>query len=89
MNILHINSTEELDEAVWQTESGFTEKEYNDWLKNACVNLQNAKDAIETLSQSDDSSVSELIDDIDVYMIGDIINLLDVITISLNQDKQK
>ena len=64
--------TESFDEMVWQTETSFNEKEYNDWLKSAIGTLQKIYDDIEGL-----------IEPSDLYILGDVINLLDGIDIKV------
>ncbi len=64
--------TESFDEMVWQTETSFNEEEYNDWLKSTIGTLQKIYDDIEGLIEP-----SEL------YILGDVINLLDGIDIKV------
>ena len=64
--------TESFDEMVWQTETSFNEEEYNDWLKAAIGTLQKIYDDIEGL-----------IEPSDLYILGDVINLLDGIDIKV------
>ena len=81
MNILHINNKAEFDETVWQTDTNFNEKDYNSWLKNATNNLQKAKSSIEELQKAGDNIDSSILKEIDVYMLGDLVNLLTTIQI--------
>lgn len=60
------------DFAVWQDKTGFTQKNYNAWLKGASRNLQDIYDAIDG---SDDVSPEQL------YLLGDVINMLNAIEI--------
>ena len=44
-----------LDEAVWQSETGFTQKNYNTWLHGASTTLQDIYDTLDgtdVISQS-------------------------------------
>lgn len=70
--ILQVNDRKAFDNEVWQTVTDFSEKQYNEWLGNAIKNLQKAKEILEDTATKG----------IDVYMIGDIINLLDTMHIS-------
>lgn len=59
----------QFDQAVWQTETGFTAEKYNAWLKDAVGSLENIYQQIES---------SDNIDCADLYILGDIINMLSV-----------
>lgn len=60
------------DSAVWKYETGFIQKNYNTWLKSASRTLQDIYDAIDG---SDDVSQEQL------YLLGDVINMLNAIEI--------
>lgn len=62
------------DEAVWQTETDFNEQRYNNWLKSSVSLLQNIYDVIDGKVE-----VEKL------YNFGDIINMLDSITIKVKK----
>lgn len=64
------------DSAVWQNETGFTQKNYNAWLKGASCTLQDIYDAIDG---SDEVSPDQL------YILGDVINMLNNIQIKIQQ----
>ena len=60
------------DSEVWQSETEFTQKNYNTWLKDASRTLQ---DIYDVLDESDDVSPDQL------YILGDVINMLNAIEI--------
>lgn len=60
---------QQFDKAVWQTETGFTSAKYNAWLKNATDSLQNI---YQQLEESDEVDITDL------YILGDIINMLSI-----------
>lgn len=60
------------DSEVWQSETEFTQKKYNSWLKGASRTLQ---DIYDVLDESDDVSLDQL------YILGDVINMLNAIEI--------
>lgn len=60
------------DSEVWQSETEFTQKKYNSWLKDASRTLQ---DIYDVLDESDDVSPDQL------YILGDVINMLNAIEI--------
>ena len=60
------------DSEVWQSETEFTQKNYNTWLKDASRTLQ---DIYDVLDESDDVSPDQL------YILGDVINMLNAIKI--------
>ena len=60
------------DSAVWQDEKGFTQKNYNTWLKGASRTLQ---DIYDTLGGNYDVSPEQW------YVLGDVINMLNAIEI--------
>lgn len=60
---------QQFDKAVWQTETGFTSAKYNTWLKNAVDSLQNIYQQLEE---------SEEVEIADLYILGDIINMLNI-----------
>ena len=60
------------DSEVWQSETGFTQKNYNTWLEDASHTLQNIYDV---LDGSGDVSPDQL------YILGDVINMLNAIEI--------
>lgn len=62
------------DEAVWQTETDFDEQSYNNWLKSSVALLQNIYDEIDGK-----------VDAGKLYNLGDIINMLDSITIKVKK----
>lgn len=62
------------DEAVWQTETDFDEQSYNNWLKSSVALLQNIYDEIEGK-----------VDAGKLYNLGDVINMLDSITIKVKK----
>lgn len=64
------------DSAVWQNETGFTQKNYNAWLKGASRTLQDIYDAIDG---SDEVPPDQL------YILGDVINMLNNIQIKIQQ----
>ncbi len=55
------------DKAVWNTETDFTQKSYNSWLSGASDALQRIYDELDDC---------ETIDSSDLYILGDIINML-------------
>jgi len=66
MNTLTI-TPDAFDRKVWNGESGFTKKQYNEWLKNAAKSLQ------VIYNKADES---DLVDPQDLYVLGDVINIL-------------
>ena len=60
------------DSEVWQSETEFTQKKYTSWLKGASRTLQ---DIYDVLDESDDVSPDQL------YILGDVINMLNAIEI--------
>lgn len=56
------------DMAVWNSETDFTQRSYNLWLNKASDALQRIYDELED---------SENIDIEDLYILGDVINMLD------------
>lgn len=84
MNILQIENKEMFDEAVWQTNTDFDEQGYNTWLKNSTDNLQKTKNFIEELQESDGNIDKTALEGIDVYMLGDLVNLLTEVHIKMN-----
>lgn len=60
------------DSEVWQSETEFTQKNYNTWLKGASCTLQ---DIYDVLDESVDVSPDQL------YILGDVINMLNAIEI--------
>lgn len=54
------------DKNVWQTETVFKAEEYRKWVKSSVAILQNIYDEIDGL-----------IDDSKLYILGDVINMLD------------
>lgn len=73
--ILTIN-TNRFDDAVWQSETGFTQKNYNTWLHGASSTLQNIYDTLDGI---------DVISPEQLYLLGDVINLLDNIEIKTQQ----
>ena len=63
---------DKFDMAVWNTKTDWTAKGYNSWLKTASGALQRIYDVLE-----EDKSV----DSFDLYLLGDVINILDTIKI--------
>lgn len=57
------------DEQVFQTDTGFDESQYNEWLRTATHNLQCIYDGMEY----------------DNYMLGDVINMLSNTKIKLKK----
>lgn len=66
----------EFDHAVWQTETGFDTKQYNEWKTEAVMALERIYEACE---ENDDVVASD-----DYYILGDVINLLRTIRIETN-----
>lgn len=64
------------DSEVWQSETEFTQKKYNTWLKGASRTLQDIYDVIDG---SDEVSPDQL------YILGDVINMLNNIQIKIQQ----
>lgn len=62
------------DEKVWQTETGFKAEEYRNWVKSAVAALQNIYEDIDGL-----------IDDGKLYILGDVINLLDCADVKIKK----
>lgn len=60
------------DYEVWQSETEFAQKNYNTWLKGASRTLQ---DIYDVLDGSSDVSPDQL------YILGDVINMLNAIKI--------
>lgn len=65
-------SPQQFDKEVWQTETGFSQEKYNAWLKSAIGSLENI------YQQSEDS---DDINPTDLYLLGDVINMLGIIKI--------
>ena len=61
------------DEAVWQTETELNEQAYNDWLKATVSVLQEIYDGMDDITAPSK------------YTLGDVINLLDSITIKVRK----
>ena len=61
-----IINPENFDDKVWQTKTDFNQDGYKNWVKSAVAVLQNIYDDIDGL-----------IDDAKLYILGDVINLLD------------
>lgn len=57
---------EKFDDMVWQTKTGFNQESYKNWLKSAVAVLQNIY-----------GDIDGLIEDTKLYILGDVINLLD------------
>lgn len=76
MNRLVIDNAEEFDHAVWQTPSGFNDERYNQWLKNSVEILLHIRNEIEECKEID-------IRPSEVYIMGDVINMLSVVTIEI------
>lgn len=72
---LIIENKEKFDNAVWQTKTDFNEKSYREWLKNASKTLQEIYDTYDGGA--------------DVYILGDVINMIDTIKVELNQKVSK
>lgn len=62
----------QFDQQVWQTETGFTNKQYNEWLQNAKEVLIKSRQII------DDDIDSGNLEYFDTNILGDLINMLDV-----------
>lgn len=62
------------DEKVWQTETGFKAEEYRNWIKSASAVLQNIY-----------NDIDGLIDDNKLYILGDVINLLDCADVKIKK----
>ena len=73
MSTLTINP-KHFDEVVWQTETSFTQEEYQTWLNGAIDTLQEIYDTYEG--------------DGDVYVLGDIINMLGDIKIKARPNRK-
>lgn len=67
-------SPEAFDKALWQTETGFDELAYNNWLKKSAAVLQKTYEKIEGVVETGE-----------LYLLGDVINLLDSITIKVRK----
>lgn len=67
-------SPEAFDKALWQTETGFDELAYNNWLKKSAAVLQRTYEKIEGVVETGE-----------LYLLGDVINLLDNITIKVRK----
>lgn len=67
-------SPEAFDKALWQTETGFDEQEYNNWLKESVAVMQNTYEKIDGIVEAGE-----------LYLLGDVINLLDNITIKVRK----
>ena len=67
-------SPEAFDKALWQTETGFDEQAYNNWLKKSVAVMQNTYEKIEGIVEAEE-----------LYLLGDVINLLDNITIKVRK----
>ncbi len=66
--ILRIHNTDAFDKAVWQSRPDFKEEQYNEWLQSTAVkSLQSIYDIIET---------SDGVSPDDMYVLGDVINML-------------
>lgn len=64
---------DKFDMAVWNTQSDFSTNEYNSWLRTASGTLQRIYDVL---------ADGEIIDSSDLYLLGDVINILDTIKIA-------
>lgn len=73
-----IINPEKFDEKVWQTETGFNQDGYKNWVKSAVAVLQNIYDDIDGL-----------IDDTKLYILGDVINLLDCTDVKIKKGGSK
>lgn len=62
------------DEAVWQSNTDFNQQSYNSWLQTASTSLQRIYNMLE---DNDDVNTSDL------YILGDVINILDNIEIKI------
>ncbi len=69
--ILVINP-KRFDEAVWQSNTNFNQRSYNSWLQTASTSLQRIYNMLEN---NEDVNTSDL------YILGDVINILDNIEI--------
>lgn len=75
MFTLLINA-KKFDEEVWQNETEFNQEQYNKWLKGAIDELQLIYDTY----NSDGSDCG------DIYVLGDIINMLSETQIKLDKN---
>lgn len=66
------------DEKVWQTDSNFNADGYKNWVKSAVAVLQNIYEDIDGL-----------IDDGKLYILGDVINLLDCTDVKVKKGGSK
>lgn len=67
-------SPEAFDKALWQTETGFDEQAYNNWLKKSAAVMKKTYEKIEGIVETGE-----------LYLLGDVINLLDSITIKVRK----
>lgn len=74
---LIINNKKEFDQQVWQTETGFDTKQYNEWMHNASNTLAQLR----TMIEDDIDNGCCAISPVDLYIMGDVINLLSSISV--------
>lgn len=67
-------SPEAFDKALWQTETGFDEQAYNNWLKESAAVMKKTYEKIDGIVETEE-----------LYLLGDVINLLDSITIKVRK----
>lgn len=65
---------ERFDEKVWNTETNFNEKKYNDWLRSSVDVLKKIYDKMD-----------DFVDASDLYILGDLVNMLDNTIIKLKK----
>lgn len=81
MATLKINDKKEFDKQVWQNETGFDNKKYNEWIKAAVKDLQDIYNCI-------DCGEEHHIDTSAMYRLGDVINLLSAIKVESEHEAE-
>lgn len=71
-------SPEAFDKALWQTETGFDEQAYNNWLKESAAVMEKIYEKIDGIVETGE-----------LYLLGDVINLLDSITIKVRKGGER
>lgn len=67
----------QFDQQVWQTETEFDDKKYNEWLQHAKEQLIKARELVD----DDIDQGCVYAEEIDTNILGDLINMLDVIKV--------
>lgn len=91
MATLKITNRAEFDEQVWQTKNNWSSREYNEWLQTSAIpSLQRIYD---DFMESDDAEqerrayAGETATTADLYVLGDIINMLTNMNVEVSYDE--